>query len=209
MSEIPAEVMAVAALVIIGVISVLVPLVPTILIYRLFPNNTIMVDGPFAGLTVKATGAFAGYLIIFFLMYLKLDTIYKSVSAFEREYWTISGEMELRDAKGRKIDSEDYFRRLVVDTRPTWYSADRYGVLEVRLRLGLGETHPKIIARIDKFGQTMIDPNRESEKKDEFKKRIELKPIVIKQEVNTTSDVASSQDRPTVDTSVLPKASGF
>lgn len=208
MNEIPAEVMEFVALVIIGIICVIVPLVPTILIYKLFPNNTIAVDGPFAGLTVKATGAFAGYLIIFFLMYLKLDGIYNRIADFKPESWTLLGNVELRDSNGKPLVSDDYFRRLVIETRPSWYKADKYG-LEVKLRSGLGEAHPKIVVRIDNFGAKIIDPNMENEKKDTFRKVIDLKPIVIMQQ---DSDVASSKAREDgrfIDNSILPDVSGF
>jgi hypothetical protein len=42
------------------------PLLPAILIYRLFPDTAVAVSGPLAKLTFKATGAFGAYLIVFF-----------------------------------------------------------------------------------------------------------------------------------------------
>src|SRR5262249_1973110 len=48
---------------------VALPLVPAILIYRYFPNTQVAASGPLAGLTVKASGAFAAYLVVFLLIF--------------------------------------------------------------------------------------------------------------------------------------------
>jgi hypothetical protein len=42
-------------------LAVLCPLIPAILIYRLFPETKVSVPGPLAGLTLRAGGAFAAY----------------------------------------------------------------------------------------------------------------------------------------------------
>ena len=47
------------------VLAVVGPLVPAVLIYRLFPNTRVSVSGPLAGLTLRARGAFAAYLVTF------------------------------------------------------------------------------------------------------------------------------------------------
>jgi hypothetical protein len=46
------------------VLFVLLPLVPAVLIFWLFPDGKVSVTGPFQGLTVNATGAFAAYIIV-------------------------------------------------------------------------------------------------------------------------------------------------
>jgi hypothetical protein len=45
------------------VLFVLLPLVPAVLIFWLFPESKVAVTGPLQGLTVNATGAFAAYII--------------------------------------------------------------------------------------------------------------------------------------------------
>jgi hypothetical protein len=42
---------------------VLLPLIPAILIFRLFPETKVAVSGPLQNLTVKTTGAFAAYVV--------------------------------------------------------------------------------------------------------------------------------------------------
>ena len=46
---------------------VLLPLIPSILIFLIFPNSTVMAQGPLAGLTVRAGGAFAEMWIGYWL----------------------------------------------------------------------------------------------------------------------------------------------
>jgi len=45
------------------VVFVLLPLVPAVLIFWLFPDEKVAVTGPLEGLTINATGAFAAYII--------------------------------------------------------------------------------------------------------------------------------------------------
>lgn len=45
------------------VLYVLLPLLPAVLLYRLFPDTKVGLSGPLKGLTVKAGGAFAAYVI--------------------------------------------------------------------------------------------------------------------------------------------------
>lgn len=42
---------------------VLLPLIPAILIFRLFPETKVAVSGPLQNLTVKTTGAFGAYVV--------------------------------------------------------------------------------------------------------------------------------------------------
>ena len=54
---------------------VALPLVPAILIYRYFPDTQVAASGPLAGLTVKASGAFAAYLVVFLLIFALVSPI--------------------------------------------------------------------------------------------------------------------------------------
>lgn len=61
----PHEIITLLSLTGVHLLWVTAPLLPAILIYSLFPNSTVAVSGPLANLTVRATGAFAGYLVVF------------------------------------------------------------------------------------------------------------------------------------------------
>ncbi len=45
------------------VLYVLLPLIPAVVTFWLFPEGTVAVEGPLQNLTVKATGAFAAYVV--------------------------------------------------------------------------------------------------------------------------------------------------
>ena len=45
------------------ILYVLLPLIPAILIFRLFPDTKVTMSGPLQNLTVNATGAFAAYVV--------------------------------------------------------------------------------------------------------------------------------------------------
>ena len=61
MSDALITVLIVLELLVLLGIWVALPLVPAILIYRYFPDTQVVASGPLAGLTVKASGAFAAY----------------------------------------------------------------------------------------------------------------------------------------------------
>jgi hypothetical protein len=41
------------------------PLIPAVVIYALFPKTTVVTRGPLSGLTLKSSGAFSVYIIVF------------------------------------------------------------------------------------------------------------------------------------------------
>ena len=74
----PREMMVLFSLACLHILWVLLPLVPSVLIYRLFPNTAVAVSGPLANLTIRASGAFAAYLIIFVFTYPLIQTTKES-----------------------------------------------------------------------------------------------------------------------------------
>jgi len=67
---------------------VLLPLIPAVLIFWLFPEGTVAVEGPLQNLTVKATGAFAAYVVtvvlgFFLVQYVETQIVLSRKYAFE------------------------------------------------------------------------------------------------------------------------------
>src|SRR5688500_6357198 len=52
---------------------ILLPLVPAVLIYVIFPKSQASAKGLFAGLTIRGGGAFAAYFIVLLASYPVLD----------------------------------------------------------------------------------------------------------------------------------------
>ena len=48
---------------------VLLPVLPAVVIYRMFPKTRVAVSGPLSKLSFKASGAFAAYVVTVFLGY--------------------------------------------------------------------------------------------------------------------------------------------
>ncbi|CCD83778.1 exported protein of unknown function [Bradyrhizobium sp. ORS 285] len=98
---------------------VALPLLPAILIYRLFPNAPLAASGPLAGLTINTGGAFAAYLIIFLLIKSQVDATKNYIGSAIRPYWEIRGEISLTDESGGDIDAlEQVLSQMDVRTHP-------------------------------------------------------------------------------------------
>jgi hypothetical protein len=85
---------------------VALPLVPAILIYRYFPDTQVAASGPLAGLTVKASGAFAAYLVVFLLIFALVSPIKDVIGSGMRPFWEIRGKVKLVDENGKPISGE-------------------------------------------------------------------------------------------------------
>jgi hypothetical protein len=157
---------------------ILLPLVPAILIYRLFPSSTVAVSGPLANLTVRATGAFAAYLIIFAAMYLHISDGMDQVGTFQHPYWTIEGKVKLLDSAGTPVQSDELIGSLAVTTSPRPYVAEDYHVTMYVPEL---DKLPYLVLEVPGFGRTSIDLRETGGiKTDRFHKTIEITtPITI------------------------------
>jgi len=68
----------------------LLPLIPAFLLYRFLPNSG-NVRGPLKGLTIKFTGAFAGYLVLFLLSMGFFSRLIQTSQIYE--VWTVTGSV--------------------------------------------------------------------------------------------------------------------
>ncbi len=167
------------------------PLLPAVLIYRLFPDTAVAVSGPLARLTFKATGAFGAYLIVFFALYHFITTqVYNVVGGFFHPSWTITGKLNLIDKNGKPVHAQRYFQNLTIRTQPELHS---FGDPTFRITIPEGENGLRVvILDIPAFGQYYWEPKNVKpgeEEIDWFNKTIELKtPIEIRQTTTTPSD---------------------
>ena len=99
---------------------VLMPLVPAILIYRLFPNTSVAVSGPLAGLTVRAGGAFAAYLIVLTVIWNWTSNAYELVGSSLHPAWTIRGKLHVVSKDGTPIEPPpgEFFQKICLHTDP-------------------------------------------------------------------------------------------
>ena len=187
--NVPRDVFVVCSLAIIEVGWVLLPLVPAVSIYRLFPNTSVAVSGQLSKLTVRASGAFAAYLIVFVVMIPLTQKFATYVHGMERPVWTVRGDAEFDYIKGKSLFApEGLLERLVLETEP-----DRFSHKTYRMTLKVPEESdgqlPNLIIKIeqDKYWKGAVILNDEikntsTNNVDYFNKIIDIKhPIIIQE----------------------------
>jgi hypothetical protein len=90
-------------------LNLLVPIVPAVIIYRLFPeaktNNTV--EGSIAGWKIKAIGAWGAYVTAFLLGFWAINStagpLIRAVGG--ASVWTIDSDFQLKDENGKEIEA--------------------------------------------------------------------------------------------------------
>jgi len=185
------EMMVLASLVGVHMLWVLLPLLPAILIYRLFPNTSVAVSGPLANLTVRASGAFAGYLVVFAATYPLIGRFVDTIGGFQHPSWTIEGTVKLLDKDGREVQSEALLSKIEMKTKPDPYSAQSY-LISMRIPEVEGGL-PWIVLEIPTFGRAVTDLKSAPQKIDPYTKTIKITAPITIREVPTSS---SYDDKP-------------
>jgi hypothetical protein len=174
--------MVIASAIGLHVVWVLLPLIPAVLIYRLFPNTAVGVSGPLANLTVRASGAFAGYLIVFAASYPLVLRYAETIGGFQHPFWTIKGKVALIETDGTAIQLDDLLAKMLVET-PQFFTHQSYYV-----RMNVPEEtgdFPLVTIRIPEWGIATVDigslRSQSDMNMDPYRKTIELtKPIEIR-----------------------------
>lgn len=79
---------------------ILLPLIPSFLIYRFFPDTEVHVKGrTLSGLKIKAGGAFAAYIITASLGFSLVQNTHKQILKISPSTWTLTGKVELKTGK--------------------------------------------------------------------------------------------------------------
>jgi hypothetical protein len=170
------------------------PLLPAILIYKLFPSTSVAVNGLLANLTVRATGAFAGYLVVFAATYPIVKLADDTIGSFLKPYWTITAQIILRDKDGRELNSDKLLDTLLVNTRPEpFYTANNYVHMLVPEVQSEVQSLPYLFFQVPHFGRQGFDfrTYKGSITIDQYNKIITINdPIVISAQ---TEEAATNQ----------------
>jgi len=161
---------------------VLLPLVPAILIYSIFPNTKVGISGPLSGLSMKAGGAFAAYVIVVLLGTFLILKTHTMIGGIVNQTWSVKATIELRDSEDNVItyeETNDILKNLIVQTDPKVITINHE---VVKMKLSAEEdTLPTIFLSIPKFGGQTIDlEDFERMKIDHYDKTINLGRIMIK-----------------------------
>jgi len=125
-------------------ILVLLPIIPAYILYRTLPSRA-MVRGPFKGLNIQLSGAFAGYFLVLLLM---LSFVYTRLKLPRTEYeiWTIKGKISFME------DTSSIPRRsILLFIRPPDPSTNEDGTFTMEI---LAKTEP---AAVTKFPTLIVD----------------------------------------------------
>jgi len=155
MDALIAALIAFELLVLLGV-WVALPLLPAILIYRLFPNTQVAASGPLAGLTVKASGAFAAYLIVFVFIFPLVNMTSDAIGSGVRPFWEITGEVKLIDHHGQEIQNMALLEKMDLRTKPQ-VLGHTGEILSLKLPQDARGKLPRIQVVIPKWGEHSID----------------------------------------------------
>ena len=82
------------------VLYVLLPMIPAVVIYKLFPDTKIAANGKLSSWDIKTTGAFAGYVITVILGYFLVQNTQQLIAQMNNTYWDIKAKVELQNEDG-------------------------------------------------------------------------------------------------------------
>ncbi len=103
------------------VLYVLLPMIPALVIYKLFPNTKISANGKLSGWDLKTTGAFAGYVITVFLGYFLVQNTQQLIAQMNKPYWDVEVKVLLKNEDGtpyKRQSSNDILKTLKVVMDP-------------------------------------------------------------------------------------------
>jgi hypothetical protein len=180
------------------ILYVLLPLVPSVLIYRIFPDTKVSLTGPLAHLTLRASGAFAAYVVVVILCYFPVQRTEELIAGLAYPTWTVTGSVVLLDTANHPIpNQENMLKGLRAITKPELVETSGNQVI-----LSIpGITDPKrsITIILPGFGQKTINMNQldgEKIKQDEYHKRLDIGQIAINQNlISSTNYVGSISSR--------------
>jgi len=99
---------------------VLVPIIPAVLIYKMFPKAKVSLTGVLSNFKINATGAFAGYLIVLIFTAVYWVGYFQTLiqkSAFEA--WNVTAYVKYVDEDGRPMPNQDeLINQTSVNIRP-------------------------------------------------------------------------------------------
>jgi len=107
---------------------VLLPLVPAILIFKLFPETKVTVSGPLQNLTINATGAFAAYVVTVALGFFLVRNVEAQIT-WTRFYPVQGVIVDLQE--NQAINSDEFYSRYAItsDSGGKFTSRDYYFVV--------------------------------------------------------------------------------
>jgi hypothetical protein len=167
---------------------ILVPLIPALIIYKVFPDTKVSAKGPLAGLNIKTKGAFAAYVIVLvagiFLVKYTMELIGNSMNQKIDFVWQVKANLKILQDDSTYL-SDDMSRKLLDDVvvnlqpSPNWYSNSEDGYI-VNIPNKLIEGNVTVAYTAPQCETKTIRPNSDKYVKDDINKVINLGEIIIR-----------------------------
>ncbi len=161
-------------------IYVLLPLIPSVLIYKMFPDSKVGANGILGSLKINTTGAFAAYIIVVIIGSTEISKIHEMIrsSYAESSAWLVNSKVVFLEqnqngewVKSNKVTSDDIRARLEIKTNPDYNQKDLGAVTFMTYsRAGL----PKLIFSFPDYESRTIDLSDAAVKLDLARKSLDL-----------------------------------
>lgn len=86
---------------------VLLPLVPAVIIYRIFPETKVAVKGPLGQLGLNTSGAFAAYVTVCVLGFFLVQFTQGLISGLTRQTSIVTSQVTFVDSAGNPLDDAE------------------------------------------------------------------------------------------------------
>lgn len=139
---------------------VLLPMIPAIVIYRLFPDTKVAVSGPLANLTMKSSGAFAAYIVVVSLGFFLVKDTHVIIGGMVQPMWTIKATLELQDDTGKKLDDQSALQYMEVFLKPDLRIREGEFVKLQVPSTGVSKPEYLLNFKIPQFGEKTIDTSQ-------------------------------------------------
>lgn len=108
-------VVAIAALIVL-----FAPLIPATFLFLVFPDNKVALAGPFAKLSVRASGAFAAYLILVVLMSQLLVVYYNGIQRYQQQQLVLQQQQQEIAFQQQQQQQQTAFQHQQQQHLPVW-----------------------------------------------------------------------------------------
>jgi hypothetical protein len=167
-------------------IYVLVPLIPAILIYKIFPETKVGTEGLLGQLKINATGAFAAYLIVIVVGYFIIQNIQRLINAssVDNSAWFVKSRVVLTEKNGAgfvnslRITDDSLRMKLDVKATPDY---NQKNLAEVSFPTYYKDGYSKISFTYPGFESQIKALNPDSVKFNFEKRTIDLGTIELKE----------------------------
>ena len=159
------------------------PLIPAVLIYKIFPDTQVGATGLLGNLKINATGAFAAYIIVSVMSFFVVQYVQSTITGSSTQTWTVNAKMEFVDSNGKIINTG---KQKLVDMTKISITPDQFirKTPDLVKFMATGEgTNLTISFQQENFEGPSIDLSQtdSSIKIDVQKKTIQLGKIVMRQ----------------------------